>query len=390
MFKKISKKLGLLDWVIAGPYLILAFFGTVMVYSASAGMKMQNGVNPRAYFIKQLFYVLAGLICFIIFSSFSRQFLRSPRFLGIFFLILFVMLVYVRLRGQEINGARGWLHIGPINIQPAEMCKLFLILYLSNRFAHLAERGMDLHFKEQWGAILIVAVLLVLIIIQPDIGGFAINSAIVIVIIVASGMPVYVIVAFLGISVFLIGFGIPLLSHLAVNMIHGYQAARFLAYLDPFQNSHGIGSQLVNSYYAISNGGLHGVGLGNSIQKMGFLPEPNTDFIMSILAEEFGFLGVLAVLALLAMIILRTVRLGVQSQSMYETLTCYGTATFITVETLFNVGGVTGILPITGVTFPFISYGGSSMIILCASLGLVENIAIRRHQQRQHSGQEEW
>lgn len=390
MFKKISKKLGLLDWVIAGPYLILAFFGTVMVYSASAGMKMQNGVNPRAYFIKQLFYVLAGLICFIIFSSFSSQFLRSPRFLGIFFLILFVMLVYVRLRGQEINGARGWLHIGPINIQPAEMCKLFLILYLSNRFAHLAERGMDLHFKEQWGAILIVAVLLVLIIIQPDIGGFAINSAIVIVIIVASGMPVYVIVAFLGISVFLIGFGIPLLSHLAVNMIHGYQAARFLAYLDPFQNSRGIGSQLVNSYYAISNGGLHGVGLGNSIQKMGFLPEPNTDFIMSILAEEFGFLGVLAVLALLAMIILRTVRLGVQSQSMYETLTCYGTATFITVETLFNVGGVTGILPITGVTFPFISYGGSSMIILCASLGLVENIAIRRHQQRQHSGQEEW
>ncbi|MCI1287450.1 MAG: FtsW/RodA/SpoVE family cell cycle protein [[Lactobacillus] timonensis] len=361
-----------------------------MVYSASAGMKMQNGVNPRAYFIKQLFYVLAGLICFIIFSSFSRQFLRSPRFLGIFFLILFVMLVYVRLRGQEINGARGWLHIGPINIQPAEMCKLFLILYLSNRFAHLAERGMDLHFKEQWGAILIVAALLVLIIIQPDIGGFAINSAIVIVIIVASGMPVYVIVAFLGISVFLIGFGIPLLSHLAVNMIHGYQAARFLAYLDPFQNSRGIGSQLVNSYYAISNGGLHGVGLGNSIQKMGFLPEPNTDFIMSILAEEFGFLGVLAVLALLAMIILRTVRLGVQSQSMYETLTCYGTATFITVETLFNVGGVTGILPITGVTFPFISYGGSSMIILCASLGLVENIAIRRHQQRQHSGQEEW
>lgn len=390
MFKKISKKLGLLDWIIAGPYLVLAFFGTVMVYSASAGMKMQNGVNPRAYFIKQLFYVLAGLICFIVFSSFSRQFLRSPRFLSIFFLILFVMLVYVRLRGQEINGARGWLHVGPINIQPAEMCKLFLILYLSNRFAHLAERGLDLHLREQWGAIVIVASLLVLIMIQPDIGGFAINSAIVIVIIVASGMPTYVIVSFLGISVFLIGFGIPLLSHLAVNMIHGYQAARFLAYLDPFQNARGIGSQLVNSYYAISNGGLHGVGLGNSIQKMGFLPEPNTDFIMSILAEEFGFLGVLAVLTLLAMIILRTIRLGIQSQSMYEILTCYGTATFITVETLFNVGGVTGILPITGVTFPFISYGGSSMIILCASLGLVENIAIRRHQARKRSEQEGW
>lgn len=380
MFKKISKKLRDLDWIIAGPYLALAFFGTIMVYSASAGMKMQNGISPRSYLIKQVFYVLAGLICFILFSSFSRNLLRSPRFMAIFYAILLLLLVYVRVRGQEINGARGWVKVGPVNIQPAEVCKLFLILYLSNRFAHLAERGLDFHFREQWGAVVIVASLLILIIIQPDIGGAAINSAIVCVIIIASGMPTYVVVSFLGISVFLIGFGIPLLSHLAVHLIHGYQAARFLAYLDPFQNARGIGSQLVNSYYAISNGGLHGVGLGNSIQKMGFLPEPNTDFIMAILAEEFGFFGVLVVLGLLATIILHTIRLGVQSQSIYEALICYGVATFLAVETLFNIGGVVGILPITGVTFPFISYGGSSMVVLCSSLGLVENVAIRRHQ----------
>lgn len=347
---------------------------------------MQNGVNPRSYFIRQLVFVLAGLLCFILFSSFSRKFLRSPSFLSIFYAILLIMLFFVRFFGQEINGARGWIHLGPINVQPAEVCKLFLILYLSSRFAHLAERGQDFHFKEQWGAILIVASLVGLVFIQPDLGGATINAAIACVIIFASGLPMYATISFLGISVFLIGFGVPLLSHLAVKVIHGYQAARFLAYLDPFQNARGIGSQLVNSYYAISNGGFHGVGLGNSIQKMGFLPEPNTDFIMSILAEEFGFIGVLLVLTLLAIIVLHTIRLGVQSTSMYEALVCYGTATFIAVETLFNIGGVTGMLPITGVTFPFISYGGSSMFILCASLGLVENIAIRRHRQSQEEG----
>ena len=162
----------------------------------------------------------------------------------------------------------------------------------------------------------------------------------------------------------------------------GYQVARFVAFLNPFGNASGSGSQLVNSYYAISNGGVFGVGLGNSIQKMGYLPEPNTDFIMSITSEELGLVGVTAILVTLLFLICRIIQVGVRADSLYQTLICYGSATFFTIETLFNIGGVLGLLPITGVTFPFISYGGSSMLILSATVGIIMNISMQQNRDR--------
>ena len=155
-----------------------------------------------------------------------------------------------------------------------------------------------------------------------------------------------------------------------------------MAFLNPFGNASGSGSQLVNSYYAISNGGVFGSGLGNSVQKMGYLPEPNTDFIMSITSEELGLVGVSVILILLMIIICRMIQIGVRSNSMYEMLLCYGSATFILIEAFFNIGGVLGLLPITGVTFPFISYGGSSMLILSFTVGIIMNISIQQNKQR--------
>ncbi len=370
------------DWMIAGPYIILSCLGIVMVYSASAGIQMQNGQRPLSYLIRQLIYVLMGLVVFILFSSVRLDKLRNPGFLRWFFRILLVLLIVVRVHGAAINGAHGWLHLGFFNIQPAEVCKLFLILYLANQFAHVSERGLSYKSAQAWKPTILLGVLLLLIIIQPDIGGFTINATIAIVIVLASGIPLSISLSVLGLGVFMLAFGVPTMAHVFVGHIHNYQAARFVAFIDPFQHARGIGSQLVNSYYAISNGGFHGAGLGNSIQKMGYLPEPNTDFIMSIIAEELGLIGVTIILVLLATIILHTVRLGVKTHSMYEALVCYGVGAFISVETLFNIGGVLGLLPITGVTFPFISYGGSSMLVLCASIGLVENISIRRKREQ--------
>ena len=188
-----------------------------------------------------------------------------------------------------------------------------------------------------------------------------------------------------GISILLI---IPIMCYLLVEkavesgLIHGYRMARFVAFLNPFGNASGSGSQLVNSYYAISNGGVFGSGLGNSVQKMGYLPEPNTDFIMSITSEELGLVGVSVILILLMIIICRMIQIGVRSNSMYEMLLCYGSATFILIEAFFNIGGVLGLLPITGVTFPFISYGGSSMLILSFTVGIIMNISIQQNKQR--------
>lgn len=199
--------------------------------------------------------------------------------------------------------------------------------------------------------------------------GAAINSAIVLILFLSAktkwkgGVTVLVSV-FLGVV-----FGMPFVSELAVKYIHGYKAARFVGYLNPFGSASGAGSQLVNSYYAISNGGLFGKGLGNSIQKMGYLPEPNTDFILAVIAEELGLITVILILLGLGIIVCRTIQIGARATNQYDTLICYGVATFILVEASFNIGAVCGLLPITGVTLPFISYGGSSMLVLCFASG---------------------
>ncbi|WP_439794943.1 FtsW/RodA/SpoVE family cell cycle protein [Secundilactobacillus kimchicus] len=166
--------------------------------------------------------------------------------------------------------------------------------------------------------------------------------------------------------------------------IKSYKLARVLAFVDPFGHASSAGAQLVNSYYALSNGGLFGVGLGNSIQKRGYLPEPNTDFIMAIVGEELGLVGIVVILILLAIIIGRAVQLGIRSTNGYYALLCYGIATYFTVQAVINVGGVAGVLPITGVTFPFISYGGSSMFSLTLALGTLLNISTRERKERNH------
>lgn len=153
-----------------------------------------------------------------------------------------------------------------------------------------------------------------------------------------------------------------------------YVYKRFIAFLDPFKTAANEGAQLVNSYYAIHNGGLFGSGLGNSIQKRGYLPEPYTDFILSIIAEEIGSLGALLVLGMLFYLMFLIMEKGVRAESQYTSLICFGVTAIIFFQTLFNVGAVLGLLPITGVTLPFISYGGSSLWVLSAAIGLILNV----------------
>ncbi|EEU30639.1 putative stage V sporulation protein E [Limosilactobacillus coleohominis 101-4-CHN] len=373
--QKVLRKIKQLDPWIAFPYLGLCIIGIIMVYSASAGIEMQNGGSPTGYLIRQAIFVVMGITIAMVVAMMRLAILRHPRLLMIFFAVLLVMLLYVKIFGAAVNGAQGWINLGFFSIQPAEIAKLFLIMYLANQFAHYNEQVGVYNIWSTRYPLIITALLLILILIQPDFGGFAINSAIVIVMFLGSEINwrkgVQLLLAFLAAIVI----GLPLFARFIVNHFHGYQVNRFVAYINPFGNNSGVGNQLVNSYYAISNGGLTGVGLGNSIQKMGYLPEPNTDFILAIISEEMGWLMVAVILILMMIIVCRTIQLGVRVNSLYQALLCYGVATFIAVETFFNVGGVSGLLPITGVTLPFISYGGSSMLVLSAAIGLVLNVS---------------
>lgn len=351
-----------------------------MVYSSSADIAIQNGGSPTAYLIKQSAYVVMGLIVLAFVTAMNIQIFQNPRILLIFAVVMLGLLVYVRLFGQSVNGAQGWINLGFINLQPAEVCKIFFILYLARMLSQNEDRIQDEFISSSLGPMLICGLMIFLILIQPDLGGAVINAAIVAIMILASGISwkKSVSVIFAGIAAFIFIL-LPVLSRLAQSgAIKSYKLQRIVAFVNPFGTAKGAGSQLVNSYYAISNGGIFGRGLGNSIQKMGYLPEPNTDFIMAVISEELGVISVVVILALLTVIIARTIWLGVRANDAYSALICYGVATFFTIETLFNVGGVTGILPITGVTFPFISYGGSSMLVLCACLGLVLNVSKRQ------------
>lgn len=376
---QIRKNFHYWDYYLMVPYLVLCMIGIVMVYSASSAIEMQNGGTPTSYLIKQTIYVIMWICCLLFGANYPLKYYRTPRFLRDSTLAMIGMLLFVLVLSHAVNGAKGWINLGVINIQPVEICKIYFILYLSDRMARVRARN-DHFISSGGGPWLVVALCLLLIVLQPDIGGMAINVMIVAVLFLACDFRWS-----FGISILLI---IPIMCYLLVEkavesgLIHGYRMARFVAFLNPFGNASGSGSQLVNSYYAISNGGVFGSGLGNSVQKMGYLPEPNTDFIMSITSEELGLVGVSVILILLMIIICRMIQIGVRSNSMYEMLLCYGSATFILIEAFFNIGGVLGLLPITGVTFPFISYGGSSMLILSFTVGIIMNISIQQNKQR--------
>lgn len=377
-----------LDLFIFLPYIILCVLGIVMVYSASANIGIQNGGSPKSYLIKQVIFVIISLMLVCVTTALNIKKLRSQKWLIRIGYLFILVLIWLLVIGQTVNGAAGWIHIGSINIQPAEFAKFYLIMLIANAVAS-HEDDLLTSTRSWWYTLrhplFITAIMLLMILLQPDVGGAAINFTIVFVILIASGFSWKRSVLYLtGLVAAAFAFMMLVLVPLSESgHIHSYQLSRITAFVDPFKHATGVGQQLVNSFYAISNGGLFGSGLGNSIQKTGYLPEPNTDFIMAILTEELGAVTTVIVMAILALLIFRTVLIGIRSNSPYQSLICYGVATYLTVQALFNMGGVVGLLPITGVTFPFVSYGGSSMITLSLCIGMVLNISGRQRFERE-------
>lgn len=378
------QKLHHLNYNILLPYILLVVFGIVMVYSASSDILLVNGFNPAIYGIRQAIYAfcaifLVGALCFFL----KLGIFKSRRFVAGFLVICLLMLFYLiclklfKGSAAAVNGSVGWIDLKIIKIQPLEIAKLALVIYL----AYFLDRH-DGSFKK--GHIIqnlsrpaiLAAFMMFLVIIEPDFGGTAVLAMIVIVMFSVSGVPAKNAVLCLigiGISVFLLVFLI--IKWNPEFLQESYQYRRFLSFLHPFELEQKGGAQLVNSYYAIHNGGLLGVGLGNSMQKRGYLPEPYTDFILAIIAEEIGVIGALLVLGLLFYLIFSIMEVGNKASSQFNALVCFGIATIIFTQTFFNVGAVLGLLPITGVTLPFISYGGSSLLVLSAAIGIVLNIS---------------
>ncbi|MDG3061637.1 FtsW/RodA/SpoVE family cell cycle protein [Lacticaseibacillus casei] len=373
------KKLRHVDYFILVPYLILCAIGIVMVYSASAyWVQRQYGAAETKYLLQQIVFVVLGIGTVFFFDNMALKILRNRWVLFVLMSGLFVMLVYLIIHGRAVNGAAAWISIGSFRLQPSEFAKMILIFYLAHMLTSREDsfRQENFRLRQMWQPLFIAGMMMLLVFVEPDTGGFAILFLITLVVVMSSGIPMRYgllwLVALIATGIL----GYYIVSHYHFpGLEHNYAYQRLVAAIHPFEKANAAGNQVVNSLYAINHGGLFGVGLGMSSQKLGYLPEPYTDFILAVIAEELGLVGTVVVLGLLFFLVMRFYLIGIRSKNTYHTLIAYGIATMMFVQTVFNVGAVAGVLPVTGVTLPFISYGGSSMIVLSMAVGIMLNIS---------------
>jgi len=380
----VRRKIHYLDYHILIPYLLLVILGVILVYSASSDILLVNGFKPATYGIKQAIYaVIAFFIFGIPMFALKLDVFKSKGFvawflaISVFLLAFLVVLKVIKGSSAAVNGAVGWINLGFISIQPLEIAKLALVIYLAYVLDRRDGKFQKGHIWQNLShPALLSAFMMCLVIVEPDFGGTAILFMIVLVMFSVSGVPTKIALSWLlGIALIVFLVFLIVVSWNPKFLQDSYQFQRLMSFLHPFKLERKGGAQLVNSYYAIHNGGLFGVGLGNSMQKRGYLPEPYTDFILAVAAEEIGAIGAIFIVGLLFYLMWSIMEVGIHATSQFDALICFGVTTIIFTETLFNVGAVLGLLPITGVTLPFVSYGGSSMIVLTASIGLVLNVA---------------
>ena len=386
---KIDKR-HLLNYSILIPYLILSIIGLIVVYSTTSALAIQSGVSSIRMVRTQWLFFILSLLTIALIYKFSLNFLRNKKVLAIIIFIEVILLLLSRFVTDTVNGAHGWLTIpGGFSIQPAEYLKVILVWYLALIFSKRQDEIRDYDYQAlthnewiprnltdwRWLTLILIGI----VAIMPDLGNATILALTVLIMITASGVGYRWFTSLLGLvvsgsaiilgSIWIIG-----VDRVAKIPVFGYVAKRFSAFFNPFNDLTGAGHQLANSYYAMSNGGWFGLGLGNSIEKQGYLPEAHTDFVFAIVIEELGFVGASLILALLFFLILRVILVGIRAKNPFNSMMAIGIGGMMLVQTFINIGGISGLIPSTGVTFPFLSQGGNSLWVLSVAIAFVLNI----------------
>ncbi|WP_223701475.1 putative lipid II flippase FtsW [Sutcliffiella deserti] len=354
-----------LDWVLITAIILLCLYGLVMIYSAGMLLGIEDYDDPGYFFNRQLIWLYLGVPVFIaaIITPYKLYDKLTPLMLGV--IIIALILVLIPGIGKEVNGARSWFAIGNATIQPSEIAKLGMIIY----FARVYARKQP--YIHQFGEgvsppLLVLGLVFGLIVLQPDLGTASTIVAACGAILICSGARLKHILLLGAVAV--VGIGI-----LATSA--NYRLRRITSFVDPFADPAGDGYQLINSYIAIGEGGLLGRGLSQGIQKLGYLPEAHTDFILAVISEELGIFGVLLLFVLYLIVLVRGVRIGVAIKDPFAKLLAFGITFQISSQVFLNAGAVSGILPITGITLPFISYGGSSLLITIFAAGILVHLS---------------
>lgn len=345
--------------------LTLMAFGLILVFSASMPEAAKNFNNPYHYLIRHSVYLLLSFICAAVVLHVPSERWHQ----GSFLLLLgaLVLLVLVLAIGRKVNGSTRWLSLGPINVQAAEPAKLFFFCYLASYLV----RRYDQVREQVWGfakPLGVFGLIAIMLLAQPDLGTVVVMLVTTMGMLFLAGARLWQFITLVVGAFSLVGLAI---------WLEPYRMKRVTSFLDPWQDPFGSGYQLTQSLMAFGRGHLWGEGLGNSIQKLAYLPEAHTDFVIAVIAEELGLVGVMVVIALLGVLVSRAMLIGsraLHQNHSFSGYLAYGIGIWICFQTVVNIGVCAGMLPTKGLTLPLISYGGSSLIIMSMAIALLLRI----------------
>ena len=356
------------DYMLLIPSLILLGLGMVIIYSASSSLAQYKLGDSYYYLKRQAVFCLMGLFVMILAKNIPNTLYRKLVYPSLILSFVLLILLFIPGIGAKVGGSSRWLRFAGFSFQPSELAKLSLAFYLAYS---MAKQGPNMsRFSIGFlPHVLVAGVYMILILLQPDLGTAVIIGCWVLILLFVGGARLFQIftalLLFMPIVLWLIGQA-------------DYRLKRWWAFLNPWEDPEGLGFQIIHSFMAIGSGGMFGVGLGNGKQKLFYLPEPHTDFIFSVVAEELGLMGLTVVVVLFGMVIMRGIKIALNATDLYSSYLAMGISSYFGLQVLINMGVVMGLLPTKGLTLPLISYGGSSLVISLLGIGILLNISTKR------------
>lgn len=364
-----------IDYTLLITVLLLLSLGLIMVLSASSPTAISEGRSSYSYFIRQAIFAALGIVAMYIISKIDFRIYK--RFYKLAYALSIILLVLVLVIGREVNGATRWIYItDSLSFQPSEIVKFLLIIF----YAAILTKNRDTlgkYFKGLIKHVLFLVPIIFLLLLEPHLSTSIVIIIVCCVMMIVAGCKF---IQFLLSGIVAGGIGgmaitIAYFTSEAIRDRFQYAVTRIVTFVDPWQDATGTGWQVIQSLYAIGSGGLFGLGLGQSKQKFLYLPEPQNDFIFSVLAEELGFVGCLFVIVLFAILIWRGILAAMKAPDMFGSLVAIGITALIAIQVIINIAVVTSSMPATGMQLPFFSYGGTALFILLCEVGVLLNIS---------------
>ena len=351
--------------------LIIIMFGLIMVGSASSVTALYRQGDSLYFLKKQLLMAVLGVIGMLVLSRVDYHLLASPQVLMPSLVVVWILLFIPLFSAEDLNGAKRWINLGGFSFQPSELAKIMWILLFAKVCSSQTEDALK-NFKSSWMTYGIMLLLVIFpLILQPHKSAILLITAVCGVIVIIAGANLKYLLAVIPVGV--IGIAILLFSS-------EYSVSRITSFLDPFSDPTGDGWQVIQSLYAIGSGGLFGKGLGQSVQKALYIPEPHNDFIFAVICEELGFVGAFFVIFLFFLLIIRCIKISMDAKDKLGKLIGMGLAALIFIQVVVNICVVTSLMPVTGMPLPFFSAGGTNLFFTIASMGILLNISRQKKQ----------